>query len=54
MIILKVTKKQDFTLSLEDKLLEKPQGVNLTPSFFRVKINTFSLSQLNSISRKEL
>ena len=26
MIILKVTKKQGFTLSLEDTFLEKPQG----------------------------
>ena len=26
MIILKVTKKQSFTLSLEDTFLEKPQG----------------------------
>ena len=26
MIILKVTKKQDFTLSLEDIFFEKPQG----------------------------
>ena len=31
MIILKVTKKPGFTLSLEDTFLEKPQG------FFRVK-----------------
>ena len=27
MIILKVTKKQGFTLSLEDTFLEKPEGV---------------------------
>ena len=26
MIILKVTENQDFTLSLEDKFFEKPQG----------------------------
>ena len=33
-IILKVTKNQGFTLSLEDTFFEKPQaggGVNLTP-----------------------
>ena len=27
MIMLKVTKNQDFTLSLEDTFFEKPQGV---------------------------
>ena len=35
MIILKVTKNQGFTLSLEDKFFEKPQGqraVKLTPA----------------------
>ena len=32
MIILKVTKNQDFTLSLEDTFFEKPQGaVKLIP-----------------------
>ena len=30
MIILKVTKSQGFTLSLEDTFFEKPQGVKLT------------------------
>ena len=40
--MLKVTKKQGFTLSLEDIFFEKPQGgVNLTPTpppgHFRVK-----------------
>ena len=42
MIILKVTKNQGFTLSLEDTFFEKPQGVGgqidrLPPSLFRVK-----------------
>ena len=41
MIILKVTKNQDFTLSLEDTFFEKPKGrgrVKLTPPCrFRVK-----------------
>ena len=30
--MLRVTKKQDFTLSLEDTVLEKPQEVKLPPS----------------------
>ena len=38
--MLKVTKKQGFTLSLENMFLEKPQGEVVTPtpfpSFFRV------------------
>ena len=43
MIILKVTKKHEFTLSLEDTFLEKPQGGQidpppLPPSLFRVKV----------------
>ena len=38
LIILKVTKKQGFNLSLEDTFFEKPQGVQLThpPGHFRV------------------
>ena len=46
MIILKVTKNQDFTLSLEDTFFEKLPGggggaqIN-TPSRFRVKARTF-------------
>ena len=32
MIILKVTKKQGFTFTLENKFLEKLQGIKLTPS----------------------
>ena len=45
-IILKVTKNQGFTLSLEDTFFEKPIGrgvVKLTPlsSRFRVNIETF-------------
>ena len=42
-IILKVTKNQGFSLSLEDTFFEKPHGegggVKLTPSRFRVKID---------------
>ena len=39
MIILKVTKKQGFTLSLEDTFFEKPQGRGQTdsPNRFRLK-----------------
>ena len=41
-IILKVTKNQGFTLSLEDTFFEKPQGDRIdTPSRFRVKQNPF-------------
>ena len=37
-IMLKVTKNQGFTLSVENCFCEKPQGgVKLTPSHFRVK-----------------
>ena len=37
MILLKVTKKQSFTLSVKDTVLEKPQGVKIDPpSPFRV------------------
>ena len=32
MIILKVTKRQVFTLSLQDTILEKPQGGQIDPS----------------------
>ena len=38
MMILEVTKKHGLTLSLEDTFLEKPQGVKLIPSLFRVKV----------------
>ena len=31
MIILKVTEKQGFTLSLEDAFFEKPQGGQINP-----------------------
>ena len=39
MIISKVTKKQSFTLSLEDTFFDKPQGggSNWPPSHFKVK-----------------
>ena len=33
MIILNITKNQDFTLSLKNTFLEKPQGSNWPPSF---------------------
>ena len=41
MTILKVTKNQDFIVSLEDILFKKPQGgikLTPTPSRFRVKV----------------
>ena len=42
MILLKATKKQSFTLSVKDTVLEKPQGVKIDPpSPFRV--NTIQL-----------
>ena len=34
MIILKVTKNQDFTLSLQDTFLEKPLRGQIQPPFF--------------------
>ena len=38
MITLKVTKNQDFSFSLENVVLEKPQGqLDPPPSLFRVK-----------------
>ena len=39
MIILKVTKKQGFNLSLEDTFFEKPQGVQLTHPTGRFRVN---------------
>ena len=46
-IILEVIKKKSFTLSLEEKFLEKPQGgVKLTSQSFRVKeVLQFGLSR---------
>ena len=44
MLILKVAKNQGFTLTLEDKFFEKPQGANWLPSRFRVKQLLFQLS----------
>ena len=42
MIILKVTKKQGFTLSLEDTFLEKPKGGQIDPpSRCRINKGTF-------------
>ena len=44
MIILKITEKHGFTISLEDKILEKSQGVTFTsPSGFRVNLTRFSI-----------
>ena len=42
MIILKVTKSQSFTLSLEDRFLEKQQGggSNWPPVFLGLKMRT--------------
>ena len=44
MIMLKVTKKQGFTLSLENMFLEKPQGevVTPTPAFLGLIINSLN------------
>ena len=39
MIILKVTKKQGFTLSSEDTFLEKPQGVGGQDRFRVLELN---------------
>ena len=46
-IILEVIKKKSFTLSLEEKFLENPQGgVKLTSQSFRVKeVLQFGLSR---------
>ena len=38
MIILKFTKNQGFTLSLEDKFFEKPQGVGQIDPASRVRV----------------
>ena len=42
-IILKVSKNQGFTFSLDDIFFEKPQGVNLTPRHLRIKVLLFLL-----------
>ena len=48
MIILKVTKKQGFTLSLEDAFLEKPQGVFRVEEFKRkIKLKAHFALQKN-------
>ena len=50
MAILKVTEKQDFTLSLEDTFWEKQRGgSNWPPSLFRVNICSDSLIENSSI-----
>ena len=54
MVILKVTKKQGFTLSLEDTLLEKPQtgGSQIDPTnLFRVKRLHLTVLKLRSIKK---
>ena len=55
-IILKVTKNQGFSLSVEDKFFEKPQGgIKLTappPSRFRVKILSSLLRTKSRITSK--
>ena len=55
-LILKVTKKQGFTLSLEDTLLEKPQagGSNWPPSLFKIKLLTIWLLRISSVRKLEL
>ena len=60
MISLKVTKEQRFTLSLEDTVFKKPQGVQggRPPSRFRVKVELFEshfdLLKAIKYCRKEL
>ena len=51
MIILKVRKKQDFTLSLEDRVLEKPQGWSkwLPPSLLKGNVPS-SLILISAVS----
>ena len=41
MIISKVTKNQGFTLSLEDRFFEKPQGVSNGPPPSRFSVKDF-------------
>ena len=44
----KIHKKQGFTLSLENMLLDKPQGgtkLTFPPGFIKVLINIISISQ---------
>ena len=49
MIILKVTKTQCFTLSLEDTLLEKPQGVQTDPAFLGLSLVHTYIRKVNLI-----
>ena len=44
MIILKVTKQQGFTLSLEDKFLKKPQGGQIDFPLSCLRVNESSSS----------
>ena len=47
-IILKVTKNQGFTLSVEDTFFEKPQtGVNLTPPPRHIRVNSVKQSAVS-------
>ena len=50
-IILKITKNQGFTLSLEDTLLEKSQGRSPLPPRFRVKSKNNSNSALEFVAK---
>ena len=56
MIILKVTKNQGFTLSLEDKFFEKPQrGSDLPcPSCFRVNADLYFSDRLHLVEKGNL
>ena len=47
MIILKVTKNQGFTLSLEDTFFEKPQGGQIDPQGLFINYVTLKLPFLN-------
>ena len=46
MIILKVTKNQSFTISLEDTFLEKRQGRQMDPPVFLVLRALYTLFSL--------
>ena len=47
MIKLKITKKRDFTLSLEISFLEKPQEVQIDPSTLLLPQSLFSLFRIS-------
>ena len=57
MITLKVTKNQDFTLSLEDTFFEKPQGGGGQidpPVILGLKTVPIDLSKLSNVVKNEV